>query len=149
MKWQALHESDGERSLILVFEAGDEVMSMLKQFAEEENVSAAHFSAIGAFQRVTLGYFDWQEKDYQKIPIQEQVEVVSLLGDIAVGENGEPKIHAHVVLGKSDGTAMAGHLLDAKVRPTLELILTQTPAHLQRKHDPTTGLALIQPMATA
>jgi predicted DNA-binding protein with PD1-like motif len=147
MKSQVLHESHGEKTLILVFAAGDEVMATLQKFAQEQHFTAAHFSAIGAFQEATLGYFDWQQKDYRHIPVEEQVEVVSLLGDIAMGEKGQPKVHAHVVLGKSNGAAMAGHLLKAKVRPTLELILTQTPAHLQRKHDATSGLALIQPTA--
>jgi predicted DNA-binding protein with PD1-like motif len=76
--------------------------------------------------------------------VREQVEVVSLVGDVAQGDKGEPKVHAHVVLGKSDGTAWPGHLLEARVRPTLELILTESPLHLQRQHDPASGLALIR-----
>ncbi|MGE0759107.1 MAG: PPC domain-containing DNA-binding protein [Pirellulaceae bacterium] len=149
MQWQVLHEDGGERVLILVFEAGDEVMALLQGFSTERHLQAAHFSAIGAFRQATLGYFDWETKDYRRIPVNDQTEVVSLLGDIALDEQGEPKVHAHVVLGKSDGTAMAGHLLEAKVRPTLELVLTQTPAHLQRKLDPASGLALIQPSASS
>jgi predicted DNA-binding protein with PD1-like motif len=71
--------------------------------------------------------------------------VVSLVGDVALGEKGEPKVHAHVVLGRSDGSALAGHLLEARVRPTLEVILVESPGHLQRKHDDESGLALIRP----
>jgi len=93
---------------------------------------------------VTLGYFDWAKKDYKKIPVREQVEVVSLVGDIAEGEQGGPKVHAHVVLGRSDGAALAGHLLEAHVRPTLELMLVESPQHLRRWHDPESGLALIR-----
>jgi predicted DNA-binding protein with PD1-like motif len=144
MQWQKLHEVGGERNFILIFETGDEVMSLLEKFAKEQGLSAAHFSAIGAFQNGAVGYFDWEKKDYRRIPITEQVEVVSLLGDIAEGEKQQPKVHAHVVLGKSDGSAMAGHLLEAQVRPTLELVLTESPAHLRRRHDATTGLALIK-----
>jgi predicted DNA-binding protein with PD1-like motif len=119
-------------------------MKTLQSFAREKQVAGSHFMAIGAFREVTLGYFDWEKKDYQRIPVREQVEVLSLVGDIAEGERGEPKLHAHVVIGKSDGTAHGGHLLEAVVRPTLEVILVESPRHLQRRHDPETGLALIR-----
>jgi len=92
---------------------------------------------------VLLGFFNFEKRDYKRIPVNEQVEVLSLIGDVAL-EDGDPKIHAHVVLGKSDGTACGGHLLEAFVRPTLELILTESPKHLQRVMDDETGLALIE-----
>src|SRR5205085_10912348 len=126
----------------LIFDTGDEVMTTLQSFARQNGLGGSHFTAIGAFQDVTLGYFDWQKKDYKKIPVREQVEVVSLVGDVAEGENGEPKVHAHVVVGRSDGTALGGHLLEARVRPTLEVMLVESPGHLQRRHDPESGLAL-------
>src|SRR5437868_12953199 len=110
-------------------------MKGLQAFAKENRLAGSHFTAIGAFQEVTLGYFDWQKKDYKKMPVREQVEVVSLVGDVAEGERGEPQIHAHVVLGKSDGAALGGHLLEAHVRPTLEVTLVESPIHLRRKHD--------------
>jgi uncharacterized protein len=119
-------------------------MKTLLAFAKEKGLAGSHFTAIGAFQDATLGYFDWQQKEYKKIPIREQVEVVSLIGDVALDEGGGPKLHAHVVLGCSDGSARAGHLLEAHVRPTLELVLIESPTHLRRKHDPESGLALIR-----
>src|SRR5262245_49914800 len=103
-------------------------MKGLVAFAREQRLSAAHFTAIGAFQSATLGYFDWEKKDYRRINVPEQVEVVSLMGDIAEGEKGGPKVHAHAVLGKADGAAVAGHLLDGRVRPTLEVILVESPS---------------------
>jgi hypothetical protein len=133
-----------ERSYALVFETGDDVLPALVEFARAHGLTASHFSAIGAFEKLTLGYFDWQKKDYLKIPIDEQVEVVSLLGDIG-RKDGEPQVHAHVVVGKRDGTAHGGHLLAATVRPTLEVILTESPAYLARRFDPESGLALIDP----
>jgi predicted DNA-binding protein with PD1-like motif len=142
MRSKILNEA-GERSFALVFETGDEPMSLLERFARENNVTAARFTAIGAFREVVVGYFDWERKEYVRIPIHEQVEVLSLVGDIAIGDKG-PKIHAHVVLGKRDGSAHGGHLLEAKVRPTLEVVLTESPAVLVRKHDAASGLALIQ-----
>jgi predicted DNA-binding protein with PD1-like motif len=132
-----------ERSFALVFDTGEEPVQLITTFAAEHHTRAARFSAIGAFSGAVLGYFDWQKKDYEKIRITEQVEVLSLLGDIALAD-GQPKLHAHVVLGKRDGTAHGGHLLEARVRPTLEVILTESPSYLERVHDPETGLALIR-----
>jgi len=127
---------------VLVFDTGDEVVSSLTKFAKENHIAAGHFTAIGAFSDAGLGYFDWQKKDYLKNQVDEQVEVVSLIGDIAL-DKGDPKIHAHVAVGKKDGTAMGGHLLEAHVRPTLELVLHDSGQHLKRKFDSESGLALI------
>src|SRR2546430_7108347 len=95
---------------------------------------------------VTLGYLDRAKRDYKKIRLHEQVEVLSLLGDVAL-DKGEPKIHAHVVVGRADGEARGGHLLEAHVWPTLEVVLVESPRHLRKRHDPETGLALIDPTA--
>jgi predicted DNA-binding protein with PD1-like motif len=144
MRAKLLHESGGQKTYALVFETGDAVMTGLKAFARDHRLLGSHFTAIGAFQEATLGYFDWARKDYKKIPVREQVEVVSLVGDVAEGEDGVPQVHAHVVLGRSDGTALGGHLLEARVRPTLEVMLVESPEHLRRRHDPESGLALIR-----
>ena len=133
-----------EKTFALIFDTGDEVIKELLSFARQHQVASAHFTAIGAFRRVVLGYFDWEKKDYIPIPVEEQVEVVSLIGDIALDENGGPMIHAHVVVGRRDGSPLAGHLMEAQVRPTLELILEESPARLQRKWDAAAGLALIK-----
>ena len=108
-------------------------MQTLAGFARQHNLAAAHFSAIGAFESATLGYFDWQKKDYLRNPVNEQVEVVSLLGDVAESEKGGPKVHAHVVLGRRDGTVLAGHLLDGRVRPTLEVSSSSRRRDLRRR----------------
>ena len=76
------------------------------------------------------------------LAVPEQVEVLSLIGDVAV-KDGEPQVHAHVVAGKSNGAAVGGHLMAAHVRPTLEVMLTESPEHLRRKFDAESGLALI------
>ena len=131
-----------EKTFALVFEPGDEVMEELTNFAKENGLNAAHFTAIGAFSDATLGYFDMEKKEYKEIPVDEQVEVLSLVGDIALFE-GEPKLHAHVVLGRSDGTTRGGHLLEAHVQPTLEVIITESPEHLRRETDEETGLPLL------
>ncbi len=144
MKAKLLAEGGGQKTYALVFNTGDEAMQQLLEYARETRLLAAHFTAIGAFEEAVLGYFDWKTKDYKKIPVQEQVEVLSLVGDIAEKENGEPQVHAHAVLGTSEGKALGGHLLKARVRPTLELILNESPVHLRRRHDAESGLALIR-----
>jgi predicted DNA-binding protein with PD1-like motif len=135
-----------ERSFALILETGDEVVTTLERFAAEQGLSASRFTAIGAFMSATLGYFDWQSKRYEKTPLDEQVEVLSLVGDIAL-QDGQPKLHAHVVLGRRDTTTRGGHLLEARVRPTLEVLLTDAPRHLRRRFDAASGLALIDPQA--
>lgn len=135
-----------ERTFALVFEHGDEVVSTLERFAAAQGLKASRITAIGAFERVTLGYFDWERKDYERIPVEEQVEVLSLVGDVAL-DGGRPRLHAHVVLGRRDGSTLGGHLLEARVRPTLEVLLIDSPAHLRRVRDAESGLALIRPDA--
>src|ERR1700693_6051008 len=118
-------------------------MSGLLSFSNEHSLVGSHFPGIGAFSQVVLGYYDWEKKDYLKIPVDEQVEVVSLIGDVAL-EKDQPKIHAHVVVAKRSGVTAGGHLLEGSVRPTLEIVLTESPAHLRREFDPASGLALIR-----
>lgn len=141
MKTKLIHD-DGEKAFAIIFDKGDEVAGGLLAFAKENNLSASHFTAIGAFERVTLGFFERERKDYKRITIDEQVEVLILAGDVAL-DGDEPKVHAHVVVGKADGTAHGGHLVEAYVWPTLEVILVESPRHLRRKLDKETGLALI------
>ena len=141
-----LLDATGPKTWALIFDKGDEPVAGLTAFARTQKLGAAHFTAIGAFSDVTLGYFDREAKDYLRIPVPEQVEVLSLIGDVALDKD-EPKVHAHVVVGLSDGEARGGHLLEAHVWPTLEVILVESPRHLRKRHDPETGLALIDPAA--
>jgi uncharacterized protein len=137
-----LADANGVQTFALIFNSGDPVTAPLLNFAREQAIESAPFSGIGAFERVTLGYFELDKRDYKHIEVNEQVEVVSLVGNVARGDDG-PKLHAHVVVGKSDGSAYGGHLIEGRVRPTLEIVLVETPAHLKRRSDPATGLALI------
>jgi hypothetical protein len=141
MKAKVLNESP-ERTFALVFDKGDEVVSTLERFAKEHGLTASRFSAIGALQSAVLGYFDWQRKDYDRIPVEDQVEVLSLNGDIAL-DGEQPKVHAHAVLGRRDGSTVGGHVLEARVRPTLEVLLVESPGYLRKTCDRETGLALI------
>lgn len=138
---QATRLQDG-RSWVLVFRTGDKAIDGLQRFAAEQRVGGSQFSAIGAFRRAVLGYFDWDSKEFKRNVIDEQMEVAALSGFITASDTG-PKVHAHVVLGRSDGLAYAGHLLEGEVRPTLELVISESPNHLCRRLDPESGLALI------
>jgi len=132
-----------ERTIALVLDRGDEVVANLQRFAAEHHLAASRLTAIGAFESATLGYFDWERKTYDRIPINEQVEVLSLVGDIAL-DGSQPKVHAHVVLGRRDGCTVGGHLIEARVRPTLEIVVVDSPAYLRREFDPASGIALIR-----
>lgn len=144
MESKLLHEVDGKKTFAVVLEYGDEAMACLREFAASQQLTAASFKAIGAFERAQLAYFDWESRRYEPIEVDEQVEVASMTGDIATGPDGKPAVHVHTVLGRRDGSAFAGHLNEGHVRPTLEIILTESPHHLHKRIDPTSGLALVK-----
>ena len=127
-----------------MLETGDEPVECLITLAREQCLEAAAITGIGAFSEAVLAYFDWETKAYVKRTFAEQLEVASLIGDIGIDEAGAPALHMHLVLGRRDYSALAGHLISARVRPTLELIVTESPDHLRRRKDPATGLALIR-----
>ena len=132
-----------ERTFVLVLDPGDEALAAINRFAVEAGLQAASFTGIGAFERATVGWFDLKRRAYKPIAINEQCEALSLIGDVAIGDDGAPSLHAHAVLGLSDGSTRGGHLLRATVRPTLEVTLIETPAQLRRRRRPELGLALI------
>ena len=144
MQTTLLDDADGLETWAVILETGDEAMDCLGRFARERDITGASLSAIGAFEEAVLLYFDWQSKAYQEIPVPEQVEVAAFTGDIGVDAEGTPALPVHVVLGRHDGSALAGHLKTGKVRPTLEVIVTETPRHLRRVADAATGLTLIR-----
>ena len=129
-------------TFVLVLDPGDEAVASISSFAREQNLTAAQVTAIGAFERATVGWFDRIAKQYRPIEVDQQCEVLSLVGDIAVGSDG-PTPHLHAVLGLPDGTTRGGHLLRGQVWPTLELIIRDTPAELRKTDRPELGLALI------
>lgn len=137
----------GERVFMLVVDPGEDAFSAIKAFAIENNVNAASVTAIGAFETATMAFFDLETQSYRDIPVDEQSEVLSLIGDITLDENGAPNPHLHVVLGLADGSTRGGHFLRGIVRPTLEVVLRETPAELRRTYRPEFGIALIDTSA--
>ena len=142
MRWKQIE--DEPKTFALIFDTGDEIANELQQFERRQGLGGSSFKAIGALSHAKLGWFNWETKKYDPACVlDEQVELLSLIGDIALTD-GEPQVHAHVIVGRPDGTAHGGHLLEARVRPTCELILTESPTFLQKKFDPQSGIALIQ-----
>jgi len=135
-------ESGGQIHVVIL-DSGEEAFVTLTRFASEARITAASVSAIGAFERATVGWFDFLSKTYRKIEVNEQCEVLSAIGDVAVGDDGKASLHIHIVLGLSDGSTRGGHLLAGTVRPTLEVVLTEAPAKLRRKKRADLGIALI------
>jgi len=133
---------------VAVLDVGEEAFSALSDWAASQQISAAQVTAVGAFERATIGWFDRVAKDYRRIHVGEQCEVLSLIGDIAVGPDGDgrpgqPQPHLHAVLGLEDGTTRGGHLLEGHVWPTLEVVIREAPAELRKTQRPDIGLALI------
>jgi uncharacterized protein len=128
---------------VVILDGGEEAFAALTKFANEEKLSAASLTAIGAFERATIGWFDFAAKTYRKIEINEQCEVLSAVGDVAIGDDGGASLHIHIVLGLSDGSTRGGHFLSGIVRPTLEVVLTEAPVPLRRTRRPELGIALI------
>lgn len=144
MQQRTVHEhEDGRRTWVVVLDPGDELMATLQGVVGDQQIEAASFTAIGACERAELAYFDWQTKQYRKHEISEQVELASLVGDVARTTDGKPKIHMHGVVALPSSEARAGHVMKAWCRPTIEVVIDEVPTHLRRVHDEQTGLALI------
>ena len=141
MKAKLIQEG-AERTFAVIFAAEDEFVAGMQQFAKEHDLRSSQFTAIGGFSAVTLGYFQRDRKSYKKQKFDEQLEVLALVGDITLN-GSEHQVHPHVVLGRADYTTLGGHIMEAHVWPTLELIVVESPGHLQRRHDAESGLALI------
>jgi predicted DNA-binding protein with PD1-like motif len=133
-----------ERTFVLILDPAEEAFQAVSKFADREHITGASVTAIGAFQRARVGWFDFDAKRYRPIAVSEQCEVLSLMGDIAQGDDGKASVHLHAVLGLSDGSVRGGHLLEGIVRPTLEVTIVETAAQLRRKKHPELGIALIE-----
>jgi predicted DNA-binding protein with PD1-like motif len=132
-----------ERTFVLILDPVEEAFRSITKFANQENITGASVTAIGAFEHARVGWFDIEAKCYKPTLVSEQCEVLSLVGDIAQGDDGKASLHLHAVLGLSDGSVRGGHLMEGIVRPTLEVTIVETAAHLRRKKRAELGIALI------
>ena len=143
MKSKVVSDQAGSRTTVVVLDTGEEAFATLTQFANTAGISGASLTAIGAFENAVVGWFDIATKSYRKIRVDEQCEVLSALGDFAIGDDGKASLHVHIVLGLADGSTRGGHLIEGTVRPTLEVVITETEADLRRRKRPELGIALI------
>lgn len=146
LKFRLLSQNGPVKNYAIVLAKGDEVMSGLTDFALQNKVTSASFTAIGAFSQTTVLWFDDSKKQFKLNPINEQVELTSMIGNITLA-NGQPAVHTHVSVASSDGTVRGGHVINAFVFPTLELFMTVYPTALRKERDDATGLMLIDPTA--
>jgi predicted DNA-binding protein with PD1-like motif len=138
-------EPDGTKNYVLVLSVGDQVQAAIAAFAKDQHVVDAHFSAIGAVREAEVAWFDESRRQFKAMSLHEQMEVLTLSGDISLSTDGQPVVHTHLVLGRSEGEARGGHLIEATVSPTLELYATTYPAPLYKRLDPRTDLQIIDP----
>src|ERR1700751_4794769 len=87
------------RQHVVVLDSGEEAFAALTKFANDEKLAAASLTAIGAFERATVGWFAFASKTYRKIEVDQQCEVLSAVGDVATGDDGKASLHVHIVLG--------------------------------------------------
>lgn len=132
---------------VLAFEPGEKVLETLANYLSEHSITAARFVAIGGFKSFQLRYFNTQSMQYEHRDYDEQVEVDSLVGNVAEYE-GKPYIHAHIVVSNADYHAYTGHLGEGIVEPTLGVFLTPLDGALRREKDPRTGLGVLHPEAS-
>jgi len=144
MQVKLVRDTPEEKVYAVVFYKGDEALSGLTDFAIQHKIEDAHFTAIGAVSGATLAWLDPANKIYHRIPVAEQVEVLSLIGDVATF-NGKPIVHMHAVLGKPDGTTIGGHVFELNVNPTLEVFVTVDTTSLKKKPDEASGMKVIDP----
>jgi len=130
------------KNYILVLHTGDDALKAISEFAVRNRIEGASFTAIGAFQNATIAFWNWDTKEYEHIEVGEQVEVLALNGSIARAGD-DPKLHAHVILGRRDASTVGGHLVRGTVRPTLEVFVTDLGMRLARARDVSTGLWLL------
>jgi predicted DNA-binding protein with PD1-like motif len=144
MQVKLVKDTPEEKVYAVVFYKGDEVLSGLTDFAIANKVEDAHFTGIGAVSSATLAWLDIRHKSYHRIAVPDQVEVLSLIGDVATF-NGKPVVHMHAVLGHQDGTTTGGHVFELNANPTLEVFVTVNTISLKKRPDDASGMKLIDP----
>jgi predicted DNA-binding protein with PD1-like motif len=145
MNVKLVKDMPDEKVYAVIFSKGDEILSGLTDFAISKNIGDAHFTGIGAVSSATLAWLDIPHKIYHRIPVKEQVEVLSLIGDIATF-NDKPVVHMHAILGHSDGSTTGGHVFELNVNPTVEVFMTVNTSPLKKRQDDASGIKLIDPL---
>ena len=127
---------------VVRLESGEPVIDTLSEFLRSEQVEFANLSAAGAVSWVHLGYWNAETHAYEYREFDEQLEVVSFQGNSSLKDDA-PFLHLHGVFGRHDFTAVAGHIKEARVHPTLEVWLRTEDMPVRRSHDSDSGLDLL------
>lgn len=138
---KVIHSESG--TYTLNFARGEEVMAGLASFLKEKNIQAAHLTGLGAASRVTLAYYNLTTKSYEKQTITEDVEILSLTGNVGVKEGGELVVHIHGTFGRKDLSVFGGHLFELEISGAGEIHLTTFSGTINRAYDEQTGLTLM------
>jgi predicted DNA-binding protein with PD1-like motif len=129
-------------AFVVRLETGEEIHASLKELARLERIDVAGIEGIGAVYDAVLGYFDRVAREYLRRTVPEEMEILSLAGNLAIKES-RPFAHLHIVLGGQNCEAVAGHLFEGKTGATCEMIVRPLKGFVQRKLDPVTGLYLL------
>jgi uncharacterized protein len=127
---------------VVRLESGESVIQCLTDFLKSERVGFATLTAAGAVSWVHLGYWNPSTKSYEYREFEEQLELVSFEGNSSLKE-GAPFLHLHGVFGRRDFSVIGGHIKEARVHPTFEVWLRTEDIAVERKHEPSTGLDLL------
>ena len=131
-----------EERFIVRIETGEPVVATLIDFLRREGIGFANLSATGALSSARIGFWDPTQRDYVYRQSHEQLEIVSFVGNASL-RDGEPFLHLHAGLGRSDLSVVGGHLEEAVVHPTIEVWLRTEDLDVRRTTDPETGLDLL------
>ena len=105
---------------------GDDILSGLTEFAEKYHIRNGHFTALGAINKGLFGWTDVERGVGQKkIELNEEAEIVSLMGSISVNAQGQSTVHAHGTVALSDGSVKGGHWWEARVSIIAEVFVTE------------------------
>jgi len=128
---------------VIRFEDGELFPGRFLEFLATRSIFSGDFSGIGAMSSVRLAYFDTEIRAYADLDIDEQMEVLALVGNVARHAE-QPLVHAHITLGRRDYTTLGGHLREGIVCPTLEIYLRSGTEALERTIDQRYGLPTLE-----
>jgi predicted DNA-binding protein with PD1-like motif len=133
---------EDNRRFMLRFDKGEDVIKGLADFMVSRNFQSGVFQGIGSCTEVELGYFNKNLKEYRKKPFYEDMEIVSVAGNISLFE-GKPLVHCHGVFGRTDFTTIGGHVFRLITLATCEIFLIHMEGTLERLNNADFNLSLL------
>ena len=121
---------------------GEEVIEELKKLCKEEDIKLAEITGLGASNLVEIGVFNPGTKEYNTKVFEGMFEITSLVGN-ATRKDGEVYLHIHINFGDENGAVLGGHLVQAKISATSEIIIREIPGEVGRALSEEIGLNLL------